>query len=122
MEESINSVHHLCKGCVEVCKDCCKLVQGLYETLQMWCGSVQGCDGKYGMNMYMGGIKVQYEPVQRWSDCALICSDACKCDPQTSSCPPLTAEQRISQIPVCHGIKYSHLKKLGMRMMICLKS
>ena len=49
-------------------------------------------------------------------------SEAWKCDPEPSSCPPLTAEQRISQIPVCHGIKYSHPKKVVKRMIICLKS
>ena len=84
---------------------------------------------KCGMHLYRGGIgwckggiKVWYEHVYRWcgSDCALICSDARKCDPQLPSCPPLTAQHRISQIPVCYGIKYLHLKKLGMRMIICM--
>ena len=68
---------------------------------------------KCSMNMCKGNVDL----------CgALICSDARKCDPQPSSCPPLTAEQRISQIPVCHGIKYSRLKKLGMKMIICITS
>ena len=77
-------------------------------------------DGRVCSSHMITKNSVSNKSVQECYGCKVVqgCSDAGKCDPQPSSCPPLTAEQRISQIPVCHGIKYSHLKKVRMKMMI----